>query len=329
MSNTGTMKNPFIISVVAGLLLAAAPCHAQKVFHICALVGEDQFVPAFEGFRGKMAELGYVEGKNVRYSLYNAKGDMDGLKMLAQKIVQQKPDLIVTSSTTATAPVAKLTAGTDLPVVFLTAGNPLKLVKSYSSSGNNLTGISSSALELTEKRLALVREFAPMVKRIVFLTNGKATNFEEYLAATRDTASKFNFDMTEIELLGANRDEVKKHIGRITRKAGEAVVVPPDASLVGSIEFISAQAVKERLPSIGPNVQTVRRGMLAAYSSDYYSLGRQGAKLVDMILRGAKPADLPIELPQKLQLAVNLKIARAIGLKPAKEILLRADELIE
>jgi putative ABC transport system substrate-binding protein len=323
------MKLRLIISAAAGLLLAAAPCKAQKIFHICALVGEDQFVPAFEGFRAKMAELGYVDGKNVRYSLYNAKGDMDGLKSLAQKIVQQKPDLIVTSSTTATAPLAKLTAGTDLPIVFLSAGNPLKLVKSYSSSGNNLTGISSSALELTEKRLALVRELAPMVKRVVFLTNGQGTNFEEYLAATRETASRFNFDLTEIELLGANRDEIKKHIGRITRKAGEAVVVPPDAPLVGSIESISAQAVKERLPSVGPNVQTVHKGMLAAYSSDYYSLGRQGAKLVDMILRGAKPAELPIELPHKLQLAVNLKTARSIGLKPPKEILLRADEIIE
>lgn len=323
------MKSVLIIAVFAALLLAAAPCGAQKIFHICALVGEDQFVPGFEGFRSKMIELGYVEGKNVRYSLYNAKGDMDGLKSLAQKIVQQKPDLIVTSSTTATLPIAKLTAGTDLPVVFLSAGNPLKLVKSYSSSGNNLTGISSSVLELTEKRLALVRELAPIVKRIVFLTNGRATNYDEYLAATRETAKKFSFDLTEIELLGANQTEVKKQVGRISRKDGDALFVPPDAPLVSSIEFIAAQAVHEKLPAIGPNVQTARRGMLAAYSSDYRSLGRQGAKLVDMILRGAKPTELPIELPHKLQLAVNLKTARAIGLRPPKEILLRADELIE
>ncbi len=323
------MKSALIISLIAALVLAAAPCRAQKIFHICALVGEDQFVPGFEGFRSKMTELGYVEGKNVRYSFYNAKGDMDGLKSLAIKIVQQKPDLIVTSSTTATLPVAKLTAGTDLPVVFLSAGNPLKLVKSYSSSGNNLTGISSSVLELTEKRLALLREFTPMVKRIIFLTNGKSTNYDEYVVATRDTAKKFSFDLTELELFGANREKIKNQVERITRKAGEALFLPPDATLVSSIEFIASQAVHEKLPAIGPNVQTARRGMLAAYSADYRALGRQGAKLVDMILRGAKPAELPIELPHKLQLAVNLKTARAIGVKPPKEILLRADELIE
>ncbi len=324
------MKNRIVISAVAGLLLlAAAPCHAQKIFRVSALVAEDQFVPAFEGFRAKMAALGYVEGLNVSYSLYNAKGDMDGLKNLAQKIVQEKPDLIVTSSTTATLPVAKWTAGTDLPVVFLSAGNPLKLVKSYSSSGNNLTGIASSVIDLTEKRLALLHDFAPAVKRIVFLTNQKATNYEEYLAATRQMAKRIGFELNEIELAAVNRGDVNKQIGRITRKSGEALFVPPDAALVSSIESIAAQAIKEKLPAIGPNVQTARKGLLAAYSSDYYALGQQGARLADRILRGMKPTELPIELPYRLQLVVNLKTARAIGLKPSKEILLRADELIE
>jgi putative ABC transport system substrate-binding protein len=116
---------------------------AQKVYHIGALVAEDLFLPSFEGFKKKMSELGYLEGKNIKYYLHNAKGEQEALKKLAEQLLKDKHDVIVTSSTTATAPMAKATAGTNIPVVFLSAGNPLRFVKSYSSSGNNLTGISS------------------------------------------------------------------------------------------------------------------------------------------------------------------------------------------
>jgi putative ABC transport system substrate-binding protein len=323
------VRNTIGATLAAALILAATPCHAQKVFQVAALIAEDQFTAAYEGFRSKMSELGYVAGKNIRYELYNAKGDMVALESLAQKIVQQKPDLIVTSSTTASVPMAKLTAGTNLPVVFLTSGNPLKMVKSYSSSGNNLTGVSTSVMELTEKRLELFRQIAPRVKRLIFITDSKSPNYQEYVAATQEAAQRLGFALSEIEIKAANGDEVKKQLGRLTRKSGEGVFIPPDTALVSAAEFIAGEAIKEKLPAVGSNVQTVRRGLLAVYSADYYALGQQGAKLADKILHGARPEDLPIELPNKLELIVNLKTARAIGLKIPKEILLRADELIE
>jgi putative ABC transport system substrate-binding protein len=130
--------NSFFLLTILLIFTGSPAAMAQRIYRIGALVAEDQFVPAVDGFKKKMAEGGYIEGKNVKYDLHNAKGDIEVLKKLAQKIVQDKPDLIVTSSTTATIPVAKLTEGTNLPVVFLSAGNPLKLVKSYASSGNNL-----------------------------------------------------------------------------------------------------------------------------------------------------------------------------------------------
>jgi len=302
---------------------------AQKVYRIGALVAEDQFIPAFEGFKKRMSELGYMEGKNIGYDLHNAKGDVGALKKLAQKILQEKPDLIVTSSTTATAPVAKLTEGTDLPVVFLSAGNPLKLVKSYASSGNNLTGITSSILDITEKRLDLFRELAPAVRRVIFINNPKAVNYEDYMNSTREAAKRMDFTLAEVEIQAMNAEEAKQQLSVITRKLGEGLFIPPDAAFVGATEEITQQAIKEKLPTVGPNVQTARRGFLVAYSSDYYSLGYQGAGLVHRILRGARPTDLPIEQPSRLQLVVNLKTAKAIGLKVPKEILLRADEVIE
>jgi putative ABC transport system substrate-binding protein len=243
--------------------------------------------------------------------------------------VRDAPDLIVTSSTTATVPVAKLTEATHIPVVFLSAGNPLKLVKSYSSSGNNLTGISSAVMELTEKRLELFKRLSSTIRRVIFLTNRKATNYDEYLAATRGAAQRMGFTLAEVEIQATNVEEVSKQSALVTRKSGEALFVPPDIAFVGATESIAQWAVKEKLPSIGPTVQTARRGLLAGYSSDYHSLGQQGAILVDKILRGARPADLPIEQPHKLQLVINLKSAKAIGIKLPKEILLQADELIE
>jgi putative ABC transport system substrate-binding protein len=318
----------FVLQVVFTLWLPRAS-EAQKVYRISALVAEDQFLTAVEGFKKKMSEIGYVEEKNIKYEFHNAKGDVNALKKLAEMIVRDAPDLIVTSSTTATVPVAKLTEATHIPVVFLSAGNPLKLVKSYSSSGNNLTGISSAVMELTEKRLELFKRLSSTIRRVIFLTNRKATNYDEYLAATRGAAQRMGFTLAEVEIQATNVEEVSKQSALVTRKSGEALFVPPDIAFVGATESIAQWAVKEKLPSIGPTVQTARRGLLAGYSSDYHSLGQQGAILVDKILRGARPADLPIEQPHKLQLVINLKSAKAIGIKLPKEILLQADELIE
>jgi putative ABC transport system substrate-binding protein len=321
-------KGVFAVTLVS-LLCFACPVEAQKDYRIGALVSEDQFVLAFDGFKKKMAEFGYTEGKNVKYDLQNAKGDIDALKKLAQKIVQEKPDLIVTSSTTATLPVAKLTEGTNLPVVFLGAGDPLKLVKSYASSGNNLTGINTSNLDLTEKQFELFKELVPGMKRVIFLNNPNSATYAVYIISTREAAKRMGFVLAEIEVRATNAEQVKQQISPITHKLGDGLFIPPDATIVATTEELAQQAIKEKLPTLGPNVQTVKRGLLAAYSSDYYSLGHQGAAMVDKILKGSRPTDLPIEQPSKLSLAVNLKTAKAIGVKIPKEILLRADDVVE
>ena len=300
---------------------------AQKIYHIGALVAEDQFVPAFNGFKKKMAELGYTEGKDINYDFYNAKGDRDSVQKLAEKLVHAKPDLVVTSSTTATAPIAKLTAGSNLPVVFLSAGNPLGLVKSYASSGNNLTGISAASLDLTAKRLELLKELAPWVKRVVSLNYPQGVNYRDNLAAVREAAKKIGLVIKEVN--ASSPDELRRVIRTITRKAADAILLQPDAFFAKNIEVVIQQSLKEKLPVIPTLINNVKRGALATYSPDYFALGEQGAMLVNRILRGAKPADLPIEQPLKLVLAINLKTAKVIGLKISKELLLRADEVIE
>jgi putative ABC transport system substrate-binding protein len=301
---------------------------AQKVYRVSALVASDLFVPAFEGFKKKMAELGYVEGRNVNYDFHNAKGDQDTLHKLARKLVQDKPDLIVTSSTSVTIPVAKLTEGTNLPVIFVSASDPLRFVKSYASSGNNLTGVSNSSLDLIEKRMELLKEVVPGIKRVIVLEVPSGTNYEASHRLIWEAGKKLGVDLTGVHAAG--HEEIKSKISAlITRKLGEAVFLPPDILVTNAIEEIARQAIKERLPLIGTNIDTIKKGALATYTADYFELGQQGAIMANKILKGAKPADLPIEQPSRLNLVVNLKTARAIGLKVSKEILLRADEVIE
>ena len=322
------MRKSFLSLIAIWILLAPHPSEAQKVYRISALVASDLFVPAFEGFKKKMAELGYVEGRNVKYDFHNAKGDRDTLKKLAQKLVQDKPDLIVTSSTSVTIPVAKLTEGTNLPVIFVSASDPLRFVKSYASSGNNLTGISNSSLDLIEKRMDLLKELVPEIRRVIVLEVPSGTNYEASHRLIWEAGRKLGLDLTSVQAAGL--EEIRAKISTmITRKLGEAVFTPPDILVTAAIEEIARQAIKETLPLIGTNVETVKKGALAAYTARYFELGQQGAVMANKILKGAKPVDLPIEQPKKVNLVLNLKTAKAIGLKIPREILLRADEVIE
>jgi putative tryptophan/tyrosine transport system substrate-binding protein len=309
------------------------PCWAQrqKIYRIGALVADDLFLPAIDGFKQRMGELGYVEEKNVTYHLQNARGDRNAVRNLAEILVRGKPDLIVTSSTTAAVPVANLTRGTNIPVVFLSAGNPLRLVKSYSSSGNNLTGISSSSSDLTGKRMELLKNLVPGMKQVILLidTAGIEINRKRFVVDAQDASRKLGLEPTLLEIEARNAEEMKQKVSVIKRSLGDALFVPPEATIIASVEEIARQAIKEKLPQVGPSIETVKKGLLAGYSSNYHSLGRQGAVLVDKVLKGARPSDLPIEQPFKLHLALNLKTARAIGLDISKDILLQADEVIQ
>ncbi len=322
------MKKTVFALIFGFLLCFPNSSGAQKVYRIGALVANDQFVPAFEGFKSRMAELGYSEGKNIKYDFHNAQGDGGTLKKLAQKLIQDKADVIVTSSTTATAPVAKASAGTDIPVVFLSAGNPLEFVKSYASSGNNLTGITTSSIDLTSKRMELLKELAPGIKKVVALYNPRGANYEANLQATREAAQRLGLELVEVQ--ATTSDElIRRAPSLLNRRLGEGIIFPPDATLNTVQKQISSHVNKEKMPSIAANVGNVHDGALATYAADYFALGRQGAVLVDKILKGSKPSDLPIEQPFKLQLVINLKTAKAIGLKIPKEILIRTDEVIE
>lgn len=318
-----------LVFALAFILALAFPeaATAQRVYRIGSLNTAEQFVDAFEGFKSRMAELGYVEGRNVHYDFYNSKGSEVLLNGFAKKLVENRVDLIVTSSTTATVAAAKATEGTNIPVLFLSAGNPQKLVKSFASSGSNLAGISSATLELTEKRLELLKELVPSVRHIASLNGSTGVNYQAHLAAMRQGAKKLGLTLWEIEV--QSHEDIVRIAPTITRKSADAIFSPPDSMVTDAIEVLVKQSIKEKLPLIPALGGNVKKGCLATYSADYFALGRQGAMLADKIFKGIKASDLPIELPHKLKLVINLKTGKAIGLKIPREILIRADEVIE
>lgn len=321
------IKSLFYVFVCLFAIANSQPAEAQKVYRIASLNTAEQFVGSYEGFKARMAELGYAEGKNVRYEFYNSKGSDEALKQFAQKIVENRVDLIVTSSTTATVAAARATQGTSIPVIFLSAGNAQILVKSFASSGSNLAGISSASVEITGKRFELLKQMAPWVKRLALLVDPTGVNYKSITAEVGESAKKLNLAVQEVKV--SNREEVIKGLARVTRKTTDAIFTPPDSSITASIEMIVSHSIKERLPVITSLVDNVKKGCLATYAADYFALGRQGAALAEKIFKGIHPSDLPVELPYKLNLVLNLKTAKAIGLKIPKEILLQADQVIE
>src|ERR687898_762270 len=315
------------IIAIALITSTASQAEAQRIYSIGSLNTGDSFINAFEGFRDRMTELGYRERQNVRYQYYNSRGNEELLRTIAHKLVYDKVDLIVTSSTTATVAAARATQGTPIPVVFLSAGNSQKLFKSFAGSGNNLAGISSASLELTGKRFELLKELAPGTKKIALPLDPNGVNYQAIVAEVQATAPKFGFGYTEIHVRRV--EEIATISQSITRKKYDAIYHPPDSLVTEGVQQVVDQAIKEKLPLLTSLLVNVQRGCLATYAADYPALGKQAAALADKIFKGIKPSELPIELPYKLNLVLNLQTAKAIDLKISREMLLRADQVFE
>jgi putative tryptophan/tyrosine transport system substrate-binding protein len=318
-----------LITLLATFSLACfgKTADAQKVYAVGSLNTADQFISAFEGFRDRMAELGYREKHNVHYQYYNAKGNSELLATLAQKMVQDSVDLIVTSSTSATVAAAKAAEKNRIPVLFLSAGNPEMLVKSYAGSGSNLAGISSASTELVQKRFELLKELAPAAKKLTVLHYPGGVNHKANIVETRVAAARLGLKLQEINVMSVA--EIEKAMHGINRSAADAIFMPPESLLTEGIDTIVKHATKQKMPLITSLLGNVKRGCLATYAANYRALGKQAAALADKILKGTNPGTLPIEMPDKVNLVINLKAAKAIDLTIPKELLLRADEVFE
>jgi putative ABC transport system substrate-binding protein len=274
-------------------------------------------------FRAALTELGYVEGQNIKLEVRSAEGQAARLAPLARELVGLKVDVLVTYQTPA-ATAAKA-ATTTLPIVMASVADPVGsgLVQSLAHPGGNITGVSGATSELIAKNLELVGDVVPSAHRVAVLTN-EPDPFHKILIAHVNTAAKQLKVETKIVLARAG-DDFDRHLKDVKAWGADAVLVQPSLPL----HEVADAAARNGLPALCPNSAYTQAGGLISYSADLSSVHRQAAIIVDKVLKGRKPADLPVEITTKFRLAINAKAAKAIGLKLSPLLMARADEVIE
>jgi putative ABC transport system substrate-binding protein len=280
-----------------------------------------------EALRSGLSDLGYVENRTIAIERLSAAGRIERLPALAAELVSHQPKVIVAASPMAA--LAAKAATTTIPIVMTNVSDPVELglVASLARPGGNVTGMSSMATGLSGKRLDLLRDLLPGVSRVGIVWEGGGMiapriAYQELEAA----APSLNLALESFEMAGTEDiDAAFKAAGERTR----AAVVLNSALVVRHREAVVAAALRHKVAAIFYDADYTAAGGLISYGARYSELHRRAATYVDKILKGAKPADLPVERPTKFELVVNLKTAKAIGIAIPQSILLRADEVIE
>jgi ABC-type uncharacterized transport system substrate-binding protein len=278
-------------------------------------------------FQDGMREFGYVEGRDYAFESRYADGDVPRLRLLAEDLVRFKPDVIIVSNTSAALAIKQLAISTPIVVASLTdpVGSGLAVTEAH--PGTNVTGIRTNLEGLPGKQLELAREVVGSVAKIAVLFNAKSPSSAWQRQDVEATAVRLGVTVVPFSVQTA--DEVGPAMQTIGREAVSIVVVLADAMFLSIRRQIAAYALASRLPTVFAWREHVEDGGLVSYGTDLRERFRRAAYFVDRILKGTKPADLPIEFPTKLELVINLTTAKAIGLTLPPTLLTRADEVIE
>ena len=286
-----------------------------------------------QAFQQGLRELGHVEGKNILIEYRYAEGKPEKLPELVAELIHLNVDILVTDTSNATE--AAKNATKTIPVVFTTANDPVGdgQVARLAKPGGNLTGFTLLAPELNAKRLELLKEAVPKLKRVAFLTRTGISRAEQrYVAEQRmkdaEVAAK-ELGLQLVPLGAKGADDLESAFTAAKSAGAQALMVSPSTFAATNRSRIIELAVKYRLPSIFPGVDAVAAGGLMSYGPDIADNYRRAAVYVDRILKGAKPADLPVEQPTKFEFVINLKTAKQIGITIPPNVLARADRVIK
>jgi putative ABC transport system substrate-binding protein len=276
-----------------------------------------------KGLKEGLRDLGYIEGQSIQFEFRSADRDPANLAPRAAELVALKVDILVPFQTPAATAAKQATK--DIPIVMGGAGDPVGtgLVASLTHPGGNITGVSGAGTELGAKQLELIREILPDARRVGALINAPDPFSRPFLAQIQASAKALNIELVPFMLNGA--DGLEAAFDAMVKSRTNAVIVQPSLPH----EPTARLALKHHLPSFSPNPLFPGSGGLVAYSAHYDSLYRDTASLVDKVLKGRSPGELPVQLPSKFWLAINLKTAKAIGVTVPGVMLTRADEVIE
>jgi putative tryptophan/tyrosine transport system substrate-binding protein len=319
-------RRRFLLISLAGALAAPFAAEAQqaKIARVGVLLFGTPDTDAFPVIRRGLSALGYVEGQNVLFEHRYAEGRPERLANLASDLVRSNPDLIIAAGGDV-APFAKQTTGT-IPIVMITSADPVQggLVASLARPGGNVTGLTFVSSDLAGKRLQFLKEAAPGVTRVGVLWNPNHPDGE--FPATQAAGDSLGVQIQSLEVREA--DDFAGAFVAATRYRVEAVVVVSSRLMTLNRARILDVAAQNRLLLVSGWGPWAAQGGLLSYGPDLDAVIRRSAAYVDRILKGAKPADLPIEQPTKFELVINLKTARAFGLTIPPSLLARADQII-
>jgi len=281
----------------------------------------------WDGFLGQMGELGYVEGRTVAFERRWARGEIKRLSGLSAELVGLNVDIIVTAGTPAL--VAAHAATITMPIVMAPGGDPVELgiVPSLGRPGGNVTGVASQTADLTAKRLELLRELLPSGSRMAVLWDPHSGSAHVAIRETQATAGRTGIEVRAYA--ARTRGAFHQAFLAMARDRAGGLDVTTSPMFFTERRRIANLALKQGLPTVVGAREYAEAGALASYGPDYVDLFRRVAAYVDRILKGARPAELPIEQPTRFQLVINLKTARALGLTIPQSLLLRADQVIQ
>ena len=321
-----------LVLCALGLLTAPLAATAQQAGGTVTIGYLGNASPSLEAalvdaFREGLRQLGYVEGQNLVITYQWAEGQQERFAALAAELVRLQPDVILTAGTPGT--LAAKHATQSIPIVTAIAGDPVAagLVSSLAKPGGNVTGLSTLATELEGKRLELFKQAIPTLSRVAALLNPANPFATLAWKALQPAAEALGVQLQPVEARGPQ--DLERALATVKEARPDGLIIVPDRFLLTYRASIVHFMAEHRLPGMFPFRQFVEEGGLLAYGPDYTDMYRRAATYVDKILRGAKPADLPMEQPTKFELVINLKTAHALGLTIPPPLLFQADQVIQ
>lgn len=318
-------------SAIIFLLLALTDTQAQgtgRIPRVAILIPESlrSESQVIRGLREELKKLGYKERKNIHIEVLNAKGDRAALKSMASEIVSRKVNLLLTTGTRATHTAQAATK--EIPIIFSHPADPvaLGLVKSMDHPGGNTTGVAGLALRMTEKRLEALKEIVPKVRRVAIFYDANNPYSRENFLISQSAGAKLGLQIEAYPVKSA--EELKSTLSQLQNPEGDALFHVADDLVESQADFLFEMARQKALPTMFNEEMWAIKGSLAAYGPSYYQMGRQAAVLVDKVLKGQKPMNLPVQQVSKFELVINFRVANAMGLTIPQAVLKKADKVI-
>ncbi len=313
--------------LVSNLLLtgSAGAADPTRLIKIGVLTESWGPTPEAVGLRDGLVELGYHENEQFVLGVRFTQGDLTALPAAARELIQYGVDIILASDNAATKAAQRAT--TRIPIVFAGVADPvgLGLIQNFARPGGNITGVADLHFELNPKRLELFHEIIPGLKRVLYLYDAADADAMAGAKLYRDAAHHLGIVLVEQAVRTAA--EAQATLAQVSKGEVDGILAPRQGSL-NILGFILETTAQQAIPTMFDASFLVERGGLASYGPDLHETGRQAARLVDKIVKGAKPAEIPVEVSPKVEFVINLKVAKALGLTIAPEVLYRADRII-